>query len=271
MQKHLQRRESLVWFCGQFAKCATLFVFIICAFLMGALILAGLWDVTKGIAIVFHLVHAPKDAADHSSAALTDILKGLEFLFLAPIPILVVPALVKFVLNGFGYEAASLPNRTLGFSFQDVKSFTVGLMIAVLATNLIGVALSKNGLTYETAISGCLVIFTLLLYYFGLHLIGKHTDSDGAKQMDVLTKSVLTHYEWQKLVGLCKEGPFLCKYTQELCAEVKRLVALDFVGGNVDRLSIDHSEDSSGSLFDVKDYVYISPSGREYMKFRSHE
>ena len=83
-------------------------------------------------------------------------------------------------------------------------------------------------------------------------------------------RGIVTKYEYDKLVGLNQEGDFLCSYSDDMFQELKRLRALNLVchheGTGLARMQHDHK--GSDAKFNVKQYFYITPEGRRYLKIR---
>jgi hypothetical protein len=93
------------------------------------------------------------------------------------------------------------------------------------------------------------------------------------KQIHLLrtaVRGIVTKYEYEKLIGLRNDGPFLCKYSDDLVTELKRLRALEFInnieGTGVTNMRNEHGND--GQVFDLKQYFYIRDEGRNYLGIR---
>jgi hypothetical protein len=84
-------------------------------------------------------------------------------------------------------------------------------------------------------------------------------------------RGIVTKYELDKLVGLSKDGPFLCKYSDDMIDELKRLRALNLAshheGTGVAQLARDNK--GKDQQFDLKRYFYITEEGRKYLTIRS--
>jgi hypothetical protein len=83
-------------------------------------------------------------------------------------------------------------------------------------------------------------------------------------------RGIVTKYEFDKLVGLSKDGPFLCKYSDDMFNELKRLRALNLVchheGTGLAQMARDYK--GKDQQFDLKRYFYIMEEGRKYLKIR---
>ena len=110
-------------------------------------------------------------------------IKGVEHLFLAPLPFLVVCGVLRYVealrprhlwfssKSEDRHDAQSKARSELVF----LKAFTVSLFIAAIGASLVGRALSPEGLTIEVTISSILVIAVLGAYYYTLETLSTHS------------------------------------------------------------------------------------------------
>jgi hypothetical protein len=81
---------------------------------------------------------------------------------------------------------------------------------------------------------------------------------------------IVTGYEFDKLTGLEREGPFFCFYSDELYEELKRLRAMGLIShheGSGLREIKRHYKDRH-EQFDLKHFFYITTEGREYVRTR---
>jgi len=89
--------------------------------------------------------------------------------------------------------------------------------------------------------------------------------------LQVALQGIITVYEFDKLVGLSKEGPFLCYYSDDLFNELKRLRAMNllrhFEGVGLSAMRSDNKD--RNQQFDLKRYFYITEQGKEYLRLRS--
>lgn len=83
-------------------------------------------------------------------------------------------------------------------------------------------------------------------------------------------RGIVTKHELDKLVGLCKDGPFLCKYSDDMFDELKRLRALNLICHHEGTGLAQMAKDYRGKdlQFDLKRYFYVMEEGRNYLKIR---
>lgn len=94
---------------------------------------------------------------------------------------------------------------------------------------------------------------------------------DSIKSLQIVTKALVSEFEFEKMKELAKEGPFFVSYRDDglLYEELKRLDAIRYIQpqkgyGLTDIKNNFHG----GDVFDLKQYVYITDDGREYLKLR---
>jgi hypothetical protein len=143
------------------------------------------------------------DAPISTPELLPKVLKGVEFLFLAPVPTMVIMSLGRYllVLGGRirrqvpGSDTRPLARRredlapsgldTESQQVADVKGFVIGLMIAVIATDMVEQVLSRPishesgsavSLDWVGLLTESAMILTLGLYVFVLH-VAQHAES----------------------------------------------------------------------------------------------
>jgi CAP12/Pycsar effector protein, TIR domain len=90
------------------------------------------------------------------------------------------------------------------------------------------------------------------------------------RSLQVALQGMVSQYEYEKLVGLEREQPFMCWYSDDLYNELKRLRALGLV--------LNHDGTGLGSMrreykdknvqFDLRRFFYITAQGREYLELR---
>jgi hypothetical protein len=90
------------------------------------------------------------------------------------------------------------------------------------------------------------------------------------RSLQVALQGIVSQYEFDKLVGLAREEPFLCYYSNDLYEEMKRLRAMGLV--------LHHAGTGLGDMrahykdkpqqFDLKRFFYITKLGQEYMALR---
>jgi hypothetical protein len=111
------------------------------------------------------LTIAEFQGAGHSqleASPLALALEGLECLFLAPLGFLLFRGVWDYVAEVIEKDA----DQASACFLMRVKALILGLMAAIVGTDLLKRALSKSGLTYESAIAGCLLIAILAAYSF---------------------------------------------------------------------------------------------------------
>jgi len=112
------------------------------------------------------VVAAPDGHGAHSEslemAAITLVLQGLECLFLAPLGFLLFRGIWDYVGDVIKKDA----EKASACFLMRVKALILGLMAAVVATDLVKRELSEAGLTYQPAIAGCLLICVLAAYSY---------------------------------------------------------------------------------------------------------
>lgn len=140
------------------------------------LLAIGLQEMVWGVLVFWGVAPMPPSLAQLSrdAAALQMATKGLEFLFLAPLGFLLVLGVARYVW------ACVQPATLLATQVSEkaridlliVKAFTIALLAAVAAANVVSKALTPDGLHYEEAVSGSLVIAVLAVYFVALeHLV----------------------------------------------------------------------------------------------------
>lgn len=103
------------------------------------------------------------DAREDSAVAYA--LDGLECIFLAPLAFLLIRGIHDFVEEVIdkGNERKLLTPESSRLLAR-TKVLIIGLMIAVVSTDLVRRSLSDKGLSYEQSITSCLFIFVLSTY-----------------------------------------------------------------------------------------------------------
>jgi hypothetical protein len=81
-------------------------------------------------------------------------------------------------------------------------------------------------------------------------------------------RGIVSKHEFDKLVGLSKDEPFLCKYSDDMFHELKRLRALNLIchheGTGLAQMARDYK--GKDVHFDLKRYFYILEAGRQYLR-----
>lgn len=91
------------------------------------------------------------------------------------------------------------------------------------------------------------------------------------RSLQVALQGILTVYEFDKLVGLSREEPFLCYYSDDLYNELKRLRAMNLVQHyeGVGLTTIRNNYKDKNQQFDLKSFFYLTEQGNEYLRLRS--
>jgi hypothetical protein len=90
------------------------------------------------------------------------------------------------------------------------------------------------------------------------------------RSLRVALQGIVTTYEFDKLVGLRADTPFMCYYSEDLYQELKRLRAMGLVrhheGTGLSVLKRDYKD--RHATFDLHRFFYITDSGVEYLNLR---
>jgi len=91
------------------------------------------------------------------------------------------------------------------------------------------------------------------------------------RSLQVALQGILTQYEFEKLLGLSRDEPFLCYYSDDMLAELKRLRAMNLVHHyeGVGLTAIRDRYKNKNQQFDLKKFFYITEQGREYLNLRN--
>jgi hypothetical protein len=158
-----------------FLELLTRLLYIIGAFfastLMVLLFAAAFWEMGKGIAVFFHLAAGADPRVPPESQAIMMALKGIEYLFLAPMSFLVYRSLALYVVDRT--RGGGKANADVGVI--ETKGLVTSLMFAVVATDLIGRVLSPEGLIARTPIYELCLLVILGAYIFLLHKMSTTT------------------------------------------------------------------------------------------------
>lgn len=144
------------------------FLYVVGAFCASSLMVfifaAAFWEIGRAILVFFHFVSAQDPRQPAESQAIIIALRGIEYLFLAPMSFVVYRSLANYVVNKVGGHGEG------GTEVTESKRMVTSLMFAVVATDLMGKALGPEGLStkvpgYELALLVILGAYTFLLYY----------------------------------------------------------------------------------------------------------
>jgi hypothetical protein len=91
------------------------------------------------------------------------------------------------------------------------------------------------------------------------------------RSLQVALSGIVTKYELDKLIGLSNEPAFMCYYSEGLYGELKHLRAMNLIADQdgTDLSRVAQYKDKS-EKFDLKQFIYITEQGREYIRLR-HE
>jgi hypothetical protein len=145
---------------------ATSMASIVGALLTMSLLAIGLFGMVSGVLDFVGASHSgvPSTEDDPSGRLLEECIRGLELLFLAPLPFLIPVSLGRYIRD----SKESRDDRQSKADLLSVKALTTALLVAILASDIVGRALGAEGLHYEEAFSTSVVIAVLALYLFGL-------------------------------------------------------------------------------------------------------
>jgi hypothetical protein len=121
--------------------------------------------------------------AAFGESAVGNALEGLECIFLAPLAFLLVRGIWDFVdaVVRARLQEGTLSSASPAFLIR-VKALILGLMIAVVATDLLKRAISQRGLSYEPAVAGCLFIAVLAAYSFVMERSSERQHREATEQ-----------------------------------------------------------------------------------------
>lgn len=81
---------------------------------------------------------------------------------------------------------------------------------------------------------------------------------------------ITTNDEYEKLLGLSHDGPFLCYYSDDMFSELKRLRSMGMVmhHAGTGLAPMRNEQKNTGQEFDLKNYFHITKQGIDYLKLR---
>jgi hypothetical protein len=93
---------------------------------------------------------------------------------------------------------------------------------------------------------------------------------DAIRSLQFALQGIVTQYELDKLLGLSKETPFLCFYSEDLYNEMKRLRAMALISNceGVGLGTIRAKFKDRNEQFDLKKFFFITDHGQEYLRLR---
>jgi hypothetical protein len=193
---------------------------------------------------------------------------------------LIVRQREEWTMTTLGGGDESMPKPALAMLVGIAAVFGVSL---ILCTYVLLFRDTSNAPTIATVIG--LLIGGLLLTAFGpllsefaigpvsakLRVLDKRV-SDQQKVIDAIRTAldqVITRFEYDKLEGLEREGPFMCYFHDNLMAEMKRLYDHGFVAetefGRGPQLE---KHRGSNQPFDLKWHFVLTESGKNYLQCR---
>lgn len=137
---------------------------LLAALAMVGLFAAGLLQLGKSLLYGLGLATFEGAYTSGAIASIKAALKGLELFFLAPLPYVVLRAIRRYA----GHTDAELYEPKVRNELVMAKTFSLTLLLALIASAVAEQALSVDGLTYEMALSGAAVILVLGLFILGL-------------------------------------------------------------------------------------------------------
>ena len=163
--------------------CALLAASVAAAVGMAALLFVGFIDIFQGVKegvkaglAAVDVAHAPP----WSERTAHRVIEGVELLLLAPLAYIVLVNLARYVHTWMIRKSDEKAKASL----LGVKALVVGLLIAMIATDLVGKVLSDNGLDPTSAIFESLVIGVLIIYCFELEWVAARILRSGTTAED---------------------------------------------------------------------------------------
>ena len=99
----------------------------------------------------------------------------------------------------------------------------------------------------------------------------QETMEQNIRALQVVTKGLVTKFEYVHLENLAKDGPYIVSFHNGMYSELNRLDAIRFVFPQPGRGLVDIKQhDGNGHEFDLKIYVYITDEGRNYLTLSSN-
>jgi len=136
--------------------------------LMISLFLAAFCEIGSAVLVFFRQFVGNDQRLSLESAVLTTALKGIELLFLAPMSFLVYRSLGNYVAS----KASGREDPDAEAAVTESKGLVTSLMVAVVATDLVGKVLSPDGLAAHPPIYELLLIVILVAYFYLLSRMG---------------------------------------------------------------------------------------------------
>lgn len=97
----------------------------------------------------------------------------------------------------------------------------------------------------------------------------QETTESRLRTIQVVVKSLVTEFEYQKLRGLVAKDPFMVQFHNSMIAELNRLDAIRYIrprpGCGIESI---RERDGTDKKFDLKQYVEVTEDGLEYLNLR---
>src|SRR5512144_528079 len=98
----------------------------------------------------------------------------------------------------------------------------------------------------------------------------QETTESRVRTIQILIKSLITEFEYEKLHGLAPNGPFMVQFHNSMIAELNRLDAIRYIrpkpGYGIESI---RERDGTDKKFDLKQYIEITEDGLEYLNLRA--
>lgn len=98
----------------------------------------------------------------------------------------------------------------------------------------------------------------------------QETTESRLRTIQMVTKALVTEFEYEKLRGLAGDGPFMVQFHNSMVSELNRLDAIQFArpkpGYGIESI---RERDGTDKKFDLKQYIEITNDGLEYLSLRT--
>jgi hypothetical protein len=91
------------------------------------------------------------------------------------------------------------------------------------------------------------------------------------RSLQFTLRGILTRFEYDKIVGLARDEPFPCRYSDEMYNELKRLRALGLANNHAGTglTTMKNAYGHTSQEFDLRRFFYVTEQGREYLRLRA--
>ena len=141
---------------------------LVAGLLMALLFAAGFVTISRAIWL-FSLELFGHESAGPRTHPLVESLRGLEYLFLAPLGYMIFLTLIRFLEGLVKIDDHPQKEKAAERQMMTMKTLMVNLLVAVVATDLVSKILGSGNLTLEVAIPELLVMTLFLGYLVLLH------------------------------------------------------------------------------------------------------